>query len=185
MRASAYPHRIVQETAEPRAAAAHEDAVPLDAREPRQHLADRDLGLHARERHARAGVDAGRKGEVAIGLAADIETIRVGELCGIAIGGADADVNIAPRRDRYPAQMDIPRRTPIAELVRAFHPQEFFDRGVDALRIAAQIAHRIGIADQKIDAVADEIRGGLVARVEQKDAVVQQLERAQPLLGGA
>src|SRR5207244_12196953 len=33
------------------------------------------------------------------------------------------------------------------------------------------------------DAVADEVRRGLVAGVEQKDAIVQKLELAQPLLG--
>ena len=40
---------------------------------------------------------------------------------------------------------------------------------------AAQIAQRVGMAEQEIDAVADQVGRGLVAGVEQEDAVVQQL----------
>src|SRR5215471_7829423 len=37
------------------------------------------------------------------------------------------------------------------------------------------------MSEQQIDAVADQIRGRLVACIEQEDAVVQQLEFAQTL----
>ena len=38
------------------------------------------------------------------------------------------------------------------ELVRAFDPQEFFDRGFDEAQDLAQVPYRIGISDQKIRA---------------------------------
>src|SRR5713226_423099 len=135
----------MQEAAEAGAAAARECAVPLDPRKPCQHLADRHLCLHAGERHASAGMDAGREGEMPVGLAADVETIRIFELRRVAVGGADADVHVAAGRNLDAAEAGIARCTPIAELVRALHPQKFLDRGVDAIRIVLQIAHRIGL----------------------------------------
>src|SRR4051794_5316457 len=45
----------------------------------------------------------------------------------------------------------------------------------------AQLLHRIGISNQKIETVANEIGGGLVSCVENEDAIVQQFEIGQPL----
>ena len=45
-----------------------------------------------------------------------------------------------------------------------------------------QLAHRVGMAEQQVDAVADQVGGGLVAGVEQEDAVVQQLQLRQPVV---
>ena len=69
----------------------------------------------------------------------------------------------------------------VSELVRAFHAQEFFDRGFDQLRMVAQ-ARRIasGISNQQIDAVADQVGGGLMTGVEHEDAIVQQFNLGQP-----
>ena len=41
----------------------------------------------------------------------------------------------------------------VAELVRAFHPQEFLDRGADRLGVGGEVAHGVGIAEQQIDAL--------------------------------
>src|SRR5947209_11271616 len=58
----AKPHRIGSEAAEAGAAAAHEGPGPLDVRETLQQPADRDLRLHARERHPGTGMNAGSEG---------------------------------------------------------------------------------------------------------------------------
>jgi hypothetical protein len=55
--------------------------------------------------------------------------------------------------------------------------REFLDRRLDGLRVAAQVAHDVGMADQQVDRVADEVRGGLVPGIEEKDAVVDELQR--------
>ena len=70
----------------------------------------------------------------------------------------------------------------VAELVRAFHPQEFLDGGVDRFGMFGQIAHRVRMAQQQIDAVADQVGRGLVAGVEQEDAIVQKLRLRQPVV---
>ena len=76
-----------------------------------------------------------REGEVAVGIAADIEPVRVGELRRIAVGGADADVNVGSLRHGDAAEHGVRRRTAVAELVRAFHAQELLDRGFDQFRM--------------------------------------------------
>ena len=103
------------------------------------------------------------------------------KLAGIAIGGADADMHIGAGWYRDAAEPRILDGAPVAELVRAFHAQEFLDRGLDRLRMLAQIAHRVGMADEKIDRIADEIGRRLVPGIEEKDAVVQELELGKPL----
>src|SRR5437764_1253579 len=126
-------------------------------------------------------MNSGREREMAVRLAVDIEKIGILELRRIAVRGPDADVNVAPRRNVDSAEPRVPRRPPVAELVRAFHAQEFLDRGAGALGMLAQVPRRVRVADQEVDAVADQIRRGLVAGIEQKDAIVQELDLAQPL----
>src|SRR3984957_10270708 len=74
------PHRIRLEAAKARAAAPGKDARPLDPAEALQQPADCDLRLHAGERHAGTGVNAGAEGEMAVRLSADIEAVGIGKL---------------------------------------------------------------------------------------------------------
>src|ERR1700676_5247334 len=71
-------HRIRLEAAKARAAAPRKGARRLDPAKTLQQPADRNLRLHAGERHAGAGVNAGAEGEVAIRLPTDIEAIWIG-----------------------------------------------------------------------------------------------------------
>ena len=80
------------------------------------------------------------------------------------------------------ADAGVDRRPAVAELVRAFHPQEFLDGGVDRLGMFGEVAQRIRMAQQQIDAVADQVGRGLVAGVEQEDAIVQKLRLRQPVV---
>src|SRR5207248_10656872 len=60
-----------------------------ELRQPLHERVDGDLALHARERGAEAEVDAPAEGDVAVVGARDVETVGVGKLCGVAVGGAD------------------------------------------------------------------------------------------------
>jgi hypothetical protein len=150
-----------------------------------QQAADGDLRFHPRQRHSGTSVNAGAEGEMAIRLAPDIETIRIVELGRIAIGRADADMHVGPRGHSDAAKRRMLRGSPIAELVRAFHPQKLFDGGWDGIGMAAQVAHDVGVPDQKVDRIADEIRRRFMPGVEQKDAIVEQLRLRKLLYFGA
>ena len=77
---------------------------------------------------------AGAEGEVPVRRAADIETFGIGELRGVAVGGADAQRHRRARRHRDAAEFDRLDRHAVAELVGAFEPQHFLDRGLDQRR---------------------------------------------------
>ena len=166
----------MREAAKARAIAAHGGGGGFDLRETRDQLADRNARFHTRERHAGASMDAGAEGEVPVRLPPYVEPIRIGELRGITIGGTDADMHIGAGLHWRAAEHGIARGAPVAELVGAFHAQEFFDCAVDQFGMRAQVRERIGMADQKINPVADEIGRGLVARVQKKDAIVDEFE---------
>jgi hypothetical protein len=109
----------------------------LDRRKARDQLADRDARFHARERHARASMDAGTEGEMPVRLATYVKPVGIGELCGIAIGSADRDMHIGAGLHWRAAERGVVRRAAVAELVRALHAQEFFDCGIDQLGMRA------------------------------------------------
>jgi hypothetical protein len=66
-------------------------------------------------------------------------------------------------------------------LVRALEAEELLHRAPDEAGIHLQLAERLRVAEQEIDPVANQVGGGLVPGVEDEDAVVQELELAQPL----
>jgi len=53
--------------------------------------AEGDLSLHAGQGSAQAVVDAVTEGDVAAGVAAEVEAVRAGELGGIPVGGTGRD----------------------------------------------------------------------------------------------
>src|SRR5574342_956774 len=62
-----------------------------EAREAPEQGGERDARFHARDVHAGAGVIAVAEGDVAVGLARDVEALGVGELRRVAVGGADRE----------------------------------------------------------------------------------------------
>ena len=120
-----------------------------------------------------------REGQMPVRLAADVEAIGSGELLGIAIGRADADVHVASGRDVDAAQHGIADGPAVAELVRAFHAQEFLDRGFHRLRMRRRSSIASAMTDEEIDGVADQIGGRLVTGVQKKNAIVNQFELAR------
>src|SRR3546814_4955970 len=105
-------------------------ALPIDALlafrrhrvqpfEPPAELAEHDLRFEMRQAGAGAGVDAGAEGQMAGVAAAQIEAVRVGELLGIAVGGAEAEADGLTLADRHTPELDVLERVPEGDLLRA------------------------------------------------------------------
>ena len=156
-------------------------AGEFDVAEPGEELADRHPSFHAGERHPGAGMHPGAEGEVPVGRPRDVEPVGVGELRRVAVGAADRHVDVSPGRELRAAQRRVHLKPPVADLVRAFEAQEFLHRRADQPGVLAQPSHLIREADQRLDPVADQVGRRLVARVQEEDAVVQQLQLAQRL----
>ena len=71
---------------------------------------------------------------VAVGIAGDVEPDGIGELIGVAIGGADHDVENLAFADLYAADFKILARGTDATLGRRVEAEEFLSRQVDELR---------------------------------------------------
>ena len=106
--------------------------------------------------------------QMPVGSAADIEAIRIGELCRIPVGAADTEMNVAAGRDRNATQRGVLGGAAVSQLVGTFHAQKLFDRRVDQIGMSRKVMSGLGVSQQKINAVANEIGCGLVAGIEQK-----------------
>src|SRR5437879_13568154 len=85
-----HARRQAQETAKARAAAARRRAVQNVMREARKKTRKRNARLEARQIHPGARMDAGAERDVAVGVAREVEPLRIRELRGIAVRRADA-----------------------------------------------------------------------------------------------
>jgi hypothetical protein len=175
----AQAYGIRDKAAKPRPAAPHRRGRRFDTAEALQQPAHGHLRLHARKRHPGTGVNAGAEGEMPVRLPVDVEAIGIGELLRVAIGGADADVHVTSGLDRNAAQRRVLNGPTIAKLVRTFYTQKFLDRRLNRVRVIAQITHRVRMANQKIDGVADEVGRRLVTGVEKKNAIMDQFELSE------
>jgi hypothetical protein len=73
-------------------------------------------------------MDAMTEGNVRIGVAPDVETVRVGELHRIAIGGADHGKHAPACRNRLAVHFDVARGGPEHKLNGSAEAQHLFDR---------------------------------------------------------
>src|SRR2546430_17044232 len=71
----------------------------------------------------------------------------------------------------------------VAELVGTLQAQTLLDGASDQLRIASETVERLWVPQQQIQAVANEIRGRLMPGIQEKDAVLQQLDRKSVVKG--
>ncbi len=82
-------------------------------------------------------MDAEAECQVAIRLAPDVEAIRVGKLAGIAVRGADSQVEDRAGFELLSPDLGVDREPAVAELVRALEAQELVDRVLDARGVFA------------------------------------------------
>jgi len=97
-----------------------------------------------------------------------------GNCAGSAVGRADADVDARVGGQLDASHLDFLRRDAVAELHGAVEAQELLDRRLEQLDIvclgeqSSLLLRPFGKREQR---VADEVGRGLVAGVEQEDAV--------------
>src|SRR5687768_4350503 len=95
--------RQVSEAAEADAPIALRHATRFYPGESGQKAAEGDAPLHARHVHADTDVVAVAERDVAVGLAPDVEPVRIGKLRRIAVRRADADRDQGAFRERAAA----------------------------------------------------------------------------------
>ena len=129
-------------------------------------------------------MDAEPERNVTVRLARQIESVRIGKLCRIAVGCTDTHRDSRLRRQRDAANLDVPRRDSVTELIRAFEAQKFLDGDAHRLGTVARLYQETFLArpfGERIERVADQVRRRLVTGIQQKDALVQQLGFGQTL----
>src|SRR3954447_8029309 len=171
---STQAHRQRGETAETRTATARWCTVQSIGREALEEALDRDTAFEPCQTHAGAHVNAGAEGEMPRRVSPHIEAIGIGEDVRIAIGGADTDGDERACWHRDAAERRFFGRDPVAELVRAFEAQRFFDRALHQLGLFDQAPSLLREANENLQRIADEVGRGLVARVEDEDAILRQ-----------
>ena len=87
-----------------------------------------DSRLETRQRRADAEVNAVAEGEMRIGRASNVKAVRVGELDGIAVCGANHGQHPFARWNHVFSKLDLLSRGPEHELQRLTVAQHFFDR---------------------------------------------------------
>ena len=85
------------------------------------------------------------------------------ELCGVTVGGADAERDERAGLQAYTGNLHRGGDGSVAELVRTLKPQEFLDRTSDQPRLGVQARQLSGVLEQRLHGVGDEVGRRLVA----------------------
>ena len=153
--------------------------VQAEIAETAQQRVEGDLPLHPGERRADAEVSAVAEAEVRVGMAPDVEALRIGELRRITIGRGEHAHDLLARLDGLAAEVEIGGRGPHHELERRLVAERLLDGRTGQAGVLVAQAPLIGIAQDVEHAAADRIHCGLVAAVQQEHALRQDLDLAQ------
>ncbi len=137
----------------------------------RERARPRRSGFPARRRHARA-----RPG--------DIESIRIREGLGIAVGRGDQGDHGRVLGDGDARESHLLGRPPSELLHWAVVTEDLFEEAWDQRVVPAEAAHGLGVLEEREGAIPDEVRGGLVAGDQEQDGHRQHLLRAEALALG-
>ena len=144
----------------------------IACKEPRQ----RNAPFHPRKGQTDADMRTTRKGKMPVGVAGDIKRRGVIEHRRVAVGGTDAQMQIGACGDWVTAKGYGGGRLAIAELVGGPETQHFLDGRVDQRRVAQQFSALVGVVVQQGKARSDQVRRGFMARVEDENTVLDQLD---------
>src|SRR2546428_3784150 len=136
----------------------------LELREPPHERVDRNLPFHAREGSAEAEVNAPAEGDVAVVGPGKVETIRVGELGGVAIRGADEGHHHLTLADRPAADRDVRARDARGALHGTIVTQQLLDGTRDEPGRLAQPTELSWMAQECPGPVTDQGDRRVVAR---------------------
>ena len=129
-------------------------------------------------------MDTRGKGQMLVGRPGNIEPARIVKCLRVMIGPADAGQHLGARFERDPGNLEGFGDPAIADLQRAVKTQHFLDGRAEQRRIILQQFQLIGIVEQRHHPVADQIGRGLVATIEQQDAILNQLFGGQRVIFG-
>src|SRR5438067_2356324 len=149
--------RVAVEAAETSPSAAFIGPVAMQPVEAGHQPAEGDRALQAGQDGPQAHVHARAEGKVAIGLAGGVEAVGLGELRRVAVGGADADMDVGPGGQRLAADLEVGGEPPVAELVGALEAQAFLDAALDQAGLGLEARQFSGEAQQGVDGVADQV----------------------------
>ena len=122
-----------------------------------------DFRLKPGQRRPHAEMGAGAERDVLVLRPAHVEAVGVGELRRIAVGGCQQQVDPLPPADLGAVHLQIDLGQARRQLNRAVVAQDLLDRRGHQRRIVPDPPHLVGVAQQGQQAVADQVRGRLVA----------------------
>ena len=130
-----------------------------------------DLGFDAGELGAEAVVDAGAEGEVAIGMAVEIELVGVFEAGGVAVGGSERCEEHLTAADGVAAELGVGGdEAGLGDLGERDVAEQFLYGGFSQRPIGGELAELVGVGEKREDAVGDLVERCFVAgEEEQKD----------------
>jgi hypothetical protein len=150
-------------------------AREFQTRQSRQKFRKDNPRFHSRQRGSETGMDTVPEGNMRIRIARDVESVRIAELPGIAICGADHRQHELPRWDDLAVHFRVASRRPHQPLERRAISQDFLDRRRQKVWHCAQAGELLRIFDETQNGVVDQIRRGFLAAND------QQLEESQDL----
>jgi hypothetical protein len=138
--------------------------------------------LHSRDHLAHASMNAGAKREVPRSAAFHVKLLWIGPPSRIAVGGCDANPNLAVRRDLDAAQLYGLRRRPIKGLKCTLEPHDFFQSISGERRVFLQERPLVWMPSEGYDGISERENGRVETRREQRSdqqrgLVMSQLSR--------
>ena len=125
-----------------------------------EHRPDLELGQVGSETEVRA---AAAEGDVVVRRAGDVERVRVVEHLFVAVRRDVPEGDLVAGVDRLPAQLEVLRRGPPHVHDRRRVAQHLVDRARQQRRIGGELRPLVGVLEEEVHPVRDEVAGGLVA----------------------
>src|SRR4051812_13075392 len=125
--------------------------------QPRQEIGERDPRLHSRERRAETGVNAMPESNVRVGLAPDIEAIRLAEFLWIAVCRAEHREHELARGNHLFVQSYVTSWCAHQPLNRRTVTQHFLNRRWQQLRTRTEQLELIAVFDQTEHRIVDQV----------------------------
>ena len=116
------------------------------------------------------------EGDVAAPVALDIELLRFRKCRRVAVRRSEAQRNCSVLKDFAPAYLGVAPHKAKQGLHGAFVTQHLLDRGLDQRAIFPPVPPQHGPGGKKIEHIANQVGGGLVAGDQQEDAKARQLD---------
>src|SRR5215813_6514949 len=169
--------RWVQSHAQVPEASEREDRTPgglrvqeLQFREALQRLADGDLPLESRERTAKAHMSICAERQMPVVLAVNVEAIGIRDMPRVAVRRRDHEKNGRACRDPNALEVDVLSSAACICLDRTFVAQHLLECCTDGKIAPSHVCKRLGMPQERVDAIADEVPRSLVSRSQEEHA---------------